>query len=518
MTITETISQSLYNVVDWTPAMTMTPAVQAWHTQKANYRNWWDAASSASLQITAPQVTTKDGKPPLIYPLQINPVPWIISRHTGALFGEVPDQADSMVKISYLNKDRQEDDLCKTLTDIINTIWLESNGREIMLQNGSVNQFLGGSFFKLSWEPDNKFLTHKIKIKPLIPDFVLPIYDTSDYWTLHEAWIMYYITSEEAKANYGVDVAGPRVLYAEHWTKDWVETQIGGVVPAFKVGTADYTGSRKPNPWGFVPLVYIPHPPRMGTFYGQGHVDDIWGSVKELNRRMADYGDYIQQGSHLIPWGRNLSSKMVPRDIGNGVKVLDAGTKSMTAGGDPHLDTLDLPALGAGAHKVFVDLLLDLIDRSANLTPVAYGEDEGSQRSGVTLATRMWPLQVHIRNERIMWTTALRKIHQMALLMMLSEPYQKHPDRDPNVTKEMLKLRSQIGWYSMLPLDRQAQVDEASKLLPVGGKSPEAVAELLIDGGDVQEEVDRIYAWKKFQNDLAIELAKAKPAAPAGGF
>lgn len=507
--LSDTLIQNLYNVVDWTPAISMTPAVQAWHSQKANYKRWWDIASGNALMMTDKKASDDPtGEPAYLWPLHVNPIEWIVSRHTGALFGDVPDQADTPVEISYTNAERMEDDNCKILTDLQSAIWLDSNGRETMLAGASVNQTHGGHFIKPTWDPTNSMLTHGIKFQSLIPDFVVPIYDTTDYWNLNEAWIMYYITPEEARDRFNLkNMAGPRVLYAEHWTKDYYEIQVGGMIPTFKVGASEFTGEKKKNPWGFVPLVYVPHPPRVGTFYGAGHIDAIWGLIKELNRRLADYGDYIQQGSHMVPWARNLS-KINFRDVGSGIKVLDAGQKSMASGGEPHMDTLDLPVIGTGAHNVFIERLLDLIDRSASLTSVAYGEDEGSQRSGVTLATRMWPLQQHIKNERMMWTTALRTLHKMTLKMLLTEGGRTARPKS-RVNEDMLNLRGQIGWFSMLPLDRQALVDEVVQRAGVDMISPEQGVELLSDGGDNAEEVKRIYDFMQFQSDLKVAEAKA---------
>jgi len=51
----------------------------------------------------------------------------------------------------------------------------------------------------------------------------------------------------------------------------------------------------------------------------------------------------------------------------------------------------------------------------AQRSPICYGVDEGSQRSGMTLVLRMLPLVVHIRRERTLHTAGLDQVARMIL-------------------------------------------------------------------------------------------------------
>ena len=48
----------------------------------------------------------------------------------------------------------------------------------------------------------------------------------------------------------------------------------------------------------------------------------------------------------------------------------------------------------------FVSSVVDFSRYSGDTPPVAYGVDEGSQRSGMTLSFRMWPLIHNGRTQR----------------------------------------------------------------------------------------------------------------------
>ncbi len=519
MAISDTINSSLNGTVLSAPLIPPSAAYNAWLIQRGNYRRWWDWYSGdALLKVDPTAEPNPDGSPAYFFPIRVNPIQWICSKHVSALFGEVPDQADSMVGVSFLNAEGREDADSEKLTDVMNTIWSESNAREIMVQNATISQFMGGCFYRVKWDPTNPLLTYGIKFEAIQPDYVLPIYDTNDFWTLNECYIMYWITPAEAKLHFDVvvDANMPRVLYSEHWTKDFKEIQIGGANITYRVGDVIMSGKEK-NPFGFVPVVYIPHPPRAGTFYGTGHVDEVSGLIEELNRRLADYGDLIQDTSHRISWMRNVTHKLSYQQISSNLNAIDLGNRNMTTQAEPEMGTLDVPVTSGDSHNQFVERLLDLIDRSAHLSPVAYGEDEGSQRSGVTLATRMWPLASHIRNERSTQTQGFRLLMRMAIRIMNSPQFRLPYGDLISITPAMMKLRAQIQWYSMLPLDRQAIVDEVVQRMGVNAISPEAAVEKLSDGGDDVEELQRIRAWAEFQNELDIKLAKAKPA-QAGGF
>jgi hypothetical protein len=485
------------------------PPLTAWFNQAQNYRKWWRWYSGEELHRVDGNARTSTGEPAYVFPLRINPFKWIASKHVSALFGDVPDQADCLVKVSFLNKDGIKDDACEHAARVINTIWEESNGREIQLEAATVSQFLGGCYFFPRYEPTNPRLSYGLRFQMVLPDFVVPIFSPADYWSLEEVWMMYFITVDEAKSRYGVDVqgVGGKVIYAEHWTKDIYEIQIGGQVPTMRVGDVEMVMSQ-PNPFGFVPVVYIPHPPRVGTYYGTGHVDDVSGLIEELNRRVSDIGDFIDEVSHRLLVMRNVNAKVSEQKITNRYSSINIGSGSAIAAGkgEPEVYQLTMDATGTAQHD-FIRLLLDMIDRSANLSGVAHGMDEGSQRSGVTLATRMWPLAAHAKDERTMWTTGLRELHKMALRMLVH--IQKVSAFNAKVTQEHVDLKPQIGWNSMLPLDRDALVNEMVQRFSMNLVSREQAIREMHDGSDISEEIARIASDMEMDKQNEIDLAKA---------
>ena len=125
----------------------------------------------------------------------------------------------------------------------------------------------------------------------------------------------------------------------------------------------------------------------------------------------------------------------------------------------------------------------------------------------MTLATRMWPLAAHAQDERTMWTTGLRELHRMALKMLVH--IQKVSSFDAKITQEHIDLKPQIGWNSMLPLDRDALVNEMVQRFSMNLVSRDQAIRELHDGSDISEEIARIAEDMEKDKQIEIDLAKA---------
>ena len=144
-------------------------------------------------------------------------------------------------------------------------------------------------------------------------------------------------------------------------------------------------------------------------------MEDIKGVQDKLNARLADVGGNINNASHPIRWIRNYRGDP-SRDFEMGAHALWDLGQGTPGGENPEVGVLPAqPEPSSTFH--FVNFLLDMTRQAAFTSPVAFGEDEGSQRSGVTLTLRLWPLLQQVKTTRIYWSTMLYELHRMILVM-----------------------------------------------------------------------------------------------------
>ncbi|HRF96234.1 MAG TPA: phage portal protein, partial [Aggregatilineales bacterium] len=382
--------------------------------------------------------------------------------------------------------EESEKDLAENTQFVLNEIWMQSNARTIQLENGTYSQFLGGCVFKVEWRGTDEEARVPIYIKRIIPDHFIPVWGMDDMWNLLEAYVVYYVEETEAKNLYGVE--GTRILYVEHWTPKKVTIRVGNksIMDA-------------PNPFGFVPFVYIPKS-REGDFFGPSIVDDIEALVKEFNSRMANIGDTIRRNSQLNRFVTNLHDKTVKRvvfdrnqyfyDLGVQPNYSDAKTEMIT---EPPVNMPD--SLVSWTQSLWTQLL-----RDSSLAPIVFGEDEGSQRSALTLAFRMWPLTSQVDIQRAYWDEGLTVISKMIIRMILI----KMP-KGINFGGERVVLPPDILrrvtfthiWNPKIPRDREQSVNEAILMLQAGAIDPYTFHEMVGDIRDIDDVIERIISWKK---------------------
>lgn len=485
-----------------------------WQEQSARYLWYWSWHRGEVLEEEMGK--TKDGRTVYRYPLKLNPVRNFARKHAALLFGEVPDTPIPMVKTIITPKTIFADPTDTMKKDalfyasLVNEVWTANNGRSIQYENGEISQFLGGSVFQVGYTPWREDLLIPVTVKNIYPNFFLPIWSTDSYYDLLEAWVIYRIPAATAREMWNIEPIrdATSVLYAEHWTrKEYSITVDGKALEATYPNGMRVTFDHLPNPFGFVPFVYIPRL-REGSYYGSSFIPDIAGLALEFNSRTADEGDAMRKTVQQRFKGSNITGEITTRKLDDkGNVYLDLGVTNPALDDPPELSPLDPPQWdnAYSAHKTF---LWDQLLREAGLGPIAFGEDEGSQRSALTLAFRMWPSTVVAKAQRTFWTDGLNQVARYILRIIaikhvyvagktVSAGFEKLYDIAPD-------------WLPMIPRDREAQVNEIILRLQSNSISIEKALEDFGDVSDIKAEVDRIRDWATFMASLQ---AAAKGAA-----
>lgn len=448
------------------------------------------------------------------YPLHINPIRTFCLKHAYTLFGEVPDSSDVLVQCRVRPKSRRKSVALKQkdepgnadaskvvaleIEEAIEEVYQENNMRALMMENALLSQFLGGCVFKVSWCVPDWVRPSGIRIERIIPDYFWGVPDGSDMWNLREAWVVSTISAADAKAIYNVDVRlddEALVQMIEHWTRSSYKVTINDQVAYFNAGQLGWIPMAGINDDGFVPFIYIPHE-RAGNFHGLSIVDALKDVELEYNARMADAGDIVHENSKLRIWMANVAGSVKRREVAPGIQAIDLG--STGPGGDsPEVGIIQPPSVDPETNH-FNKILFDQMRRDGNVPPVADGEDEGSQRSALTLAFRMWPLTSHIRTERQFWGEGLNLLAEMILRILARHNPQRLEAASTSaalIGPDHLGHKKAQIFYPMIPRDREQLVNEMVIRSQTNHVSPQHALEMYGDVDDINQEIDLILEW-----------------------
>lgn len=465
-----------------------------WNTQLQRYHEYWRHWTGEKWQEPIPNVKDENGEPVLKYPLRINKLAITAKKHAATVLGEVQDSAPTAIPARIRPKPNPSSDEydksalaeAKQLEYFINDVWDENGGKALQAEAILISQFLGGIVFKVSWSPDNLELENGIRLEYILPDFFMPVWDTGRPHELLEAWVVWRVPAREAYLKYGYDLTTGSMdpLYVEHWTRDQINITLGGQPLSYKIAggvTLDY--DHVDNPFGFVPFVYIPRK-RAGGYFGLSLVDDIAGLEEELNARLADMGDIVNDIAQRDLYARDLPNRSITTiDLGKGRRAYSLGT---TPPGQekPDVFTVDPPKLPEGLIGL-PSAIEHMIEDAAATPAITYGKDQGSQRSGQTLNVRFWSLTSEAQSQRLNWDVGLVRLSKMIARMAVIK-------KVGGITEKMLQGKHwRNAWPSMLPKDREQLMNEGILLASQQAVHPATISAKLEWVEDPMEEYEK---------------------------
>lgn len=478
-----------------------------YQSNKVRYKELYRWFSGEMLEVKQKQGTVTVDK----YPIKINPIRGACYKHAYALFGEVPDDSRPLVVPRLKPDNRDQSGLAQRADEVLYKIWWENNGRSLMIRNALLSQIYGGCVFKVAALDRNNMLNMLLRSIPLKIEMVHPMnwiglpYAGEEYM-LQESWVIKIISAHEAR-KLGVEVKDTQtsLYYVEYWSPDEFYAKINDMsIPTGQINSKGkeifYEGR---NPWGFVPLVYMPHI-RASNFFGESLItNNVQGIVEEINTREADKGDAASQDSHKKFVGIDIQGEIRSETLADGSRVYLIKSVPQMGGNSPQADLKEMSSQHSSEPmRMLTKDLYDHFRREAFIPAVADGEDEGSQRSALTLAMRMWPLTSHTNTERVYWADGLAILNHMILKMiMIGEMIKDFPVKP-------LKYRIEMKWAPILPIDRQAFIEELVSRAGTNLGSPQTLLANLDDVEDPEEELVEIKKYLTWLMEMEKEAAK----------
>ena len=442
---------------------------------------------------------TQGGRTVDKYPIKINPIRGAVQKHAYALFGETKDDSRPLANPILRPDDMKDKDSAQKGQNFLSNLWYENHGRSLMIQNALISQIYGGAVFKASYVPQQTWRRFPIRLESVHPSNFVGIPMAGDEFRLEQAWVVKAISPKEAMRTFNM-VFPPNelVYYVEYWEPDYYEITINGqrVSQNIKDEFGNVLYFEGKNPFGQVPFVYIPHI-RTVDFYGDSLISqNVQGIVEEMNKRVADYGDAVSDDSHRFYVLKNVSGTPEVYELTSGLRVVQLPLTPAVTGKEPEPD---MDVLGASQASVPMEKLNEQLyqhfRREAMIPAVADGEDEGSQRSALTLAMRMWPLLAHTSLERTFWADALAHLDGMIMNIARLKKFGDLPEETKN-------MRIERHWAPMLPRDREVFINELVNRASANLGSIEHLLGLLDDIEDPEGEYERIKEQLKEINEL----------------
>ena len=448
-----------------------------------------------------------------IYPLHLNPIRSALMKHVYTLFGEIPDNAyGSLIAPKVMIRSGQPKAIqAQKVEDFLMDVFEDNGGASLEQENAILSQVFGGCIFKVGWLPDLPEPTSgKISVEKILPEEFMCIPYMNNFWRLRKAWVIRPIDAYTAE-QFGVYLPGlvNTGWYIETWTEDSYRITINNVPIQQQYGDNALYKFEGSNPFGFVPFVYIPHE-RATSFWGTSIITEaVKGITKEKNLRVADAGDATSDESHSLLVMRNVRGSPTLRKIGTHIRVIDIGSgQNITGQMDPDLFSVRRESLSQSMLVLTSDLHKEF-RREVYVPAVADGEDEGSQRSGATLANRMWPLVSHTKGERVQWSTGMSILFKMILKMAQKKSI-------GGISEEDIKLRLRCKWYSSLPRDREQLSAELTTRAAQKLGSIEHLTDMFGDVDDLEVDMQKRKDWEMFEAEVKKAGTPEPPPPPAG--
>lgn len=498
------------------------------HRQACSERRKWYTGEKVRISLSGVKRDPLTNETPKLWPLEINLIKKFCRVHRGVMFGMQPETVELPVKtlVSRTGLEASQRGEAASVEAFLSRCWQDSSGASMMMEAGKLMQYYGGHVFQVLWEPYNLSRTYRIGIcSHDTPAHLWPVaVDPTGRREILECYIGYEIEAGVARIKFGIDPGDKeRVLYMEHWTQSEYRVTVDGKVPTFK-REVDGTTFRQEgeNPFGRVPVVYIPHDPS-GLFWGESLVDDLTGMNKELNARMADKGDYVQESvpeAYVRNIEGSLRSRMLERDGRPTREVTDLGAKApLPNAGEPELAYAETRGLPESTSR-YTNEVLGLMLIQADVARVAVGEDDvsGGRITGPVTAYRMYPTMQHTFTERLDFSEGLTRLSELMVRLAAAkeEVFGRLGAPSPKMANLSFTPTYLQAWKPMIPIEKREKAQILNERLQAGGIS---VRQYLVESGvqDVEEEEERIWADRERVAELE-QKAKFAAMADVGMF
>lgn len=451
--------------------------VSLWNDMQRRYKLYYQWFTG---EVLANVIGTVESTGEKIYqfPLGVNPVRDFSHIHAAVLVGEHnSDYTQPYIRSRFRPRFVDEDSMepfkvARFMSDLVNSVLMDSDINSVIERSALTSQYMGGWVAQLIYDPTFEGLM-PLRVRSVPVQNFYCTWSSDNYDELTNVWVVYRLTAEQARTQYGfTSHKGARSpLFVEHWTKESYSVTVDNEPIVWNgVKMKDVK-----NPFPVIPFFYIPRI-RSDGFYGLSLVSQIHGLMKEYNSRLADYGQAVKDTTRPILVVHDAKS-IEAVDIDEGIVAYDMGMTTPAQKVAPEMSTIPLAYLNQEVSKL-PKTLFDQMMRSAQVSSIGFGQDEGSQRSSRTLSARMWPTTSITKTQRTHWTRGFNEIAKL-ILFMYNELKINIPNT-PSISRDWHKFFT-VGqdWLPQIPRDSEQLVSNMVLLKQSGLVSARTAIESL---------------------------------------
>lgn len=451
-------------------------------------------------------------------PLGINFFKSICDKHVSYLWGQWQSSGKVVTfRVRPNDGESPEDETGRAIRVHIERM-LKQNDGDVLLRDGALNgSMYGDTIYRLRWDA----VRRHVVIENILPEFFHCRWNVTNMNQLTEVIVSYPIDRLDAMETYGTagntavdyNLINPEYLpgfgiYWEHWTPS-----------SYRIWIDDYLVQELPNPYmrvtedgeqlpGIIPFVHIPNMRVGGDFWGYSDGENILYLQDEINRRMADMGDAVNNHAHPIITLKHFQGEAEDLPVGPDA-VWNLGREGVAE----YLQWKGTPP----AVIEYIEQCKQMMYDTANMPEVAFGrglKGSGTGRSsggssGLALQIALMPMVERSNDKRVFWDRGIRHLVDMALFVHAIHDPASLPF-DYHTFRTQYDLRVQFA--QVLPRDRMQQVNENVALVNTLIRS---TTRALDDLGEenIMDEYKAIQKDARFKAQLNM---MGKPMQPGG--
>jgi hypothetical protein len=269
-------------------------------------------------------------------------------------------------------------------------------------------------------------------------------------------------------------VQPPSSQVVEEWTAETVRVWRNGELE-----------STIQNPYGFIPYVIFPNLRVPKEPWGQSDLVDLLAVNRDLNTRLSVLSHILEVSGNPIAVLENVTDSV-------GIKVGPGRLWELPKDAKAYLLDL-LSGGGVGLHIEYINLLYRAMHDLAEMPRTAFGDGEGTARSGVALEIELQPMLQKVGRKRAIWTVALEERSRMLLKL-----HALHGDCTASrVVAPGAGYAVKVVWPPILPSDRSELVAQEQALVGAAIHSRRRALDLLGEGDSEAE-------WQRVLEEMEV--------------